>query len=57
MAKMILRLRHFQVLANLPGDELNDLPVAWNRRNFFRRTIHVNGVIAALTQKLAAVTF
>src|SRR5436309_1457269 len=46
-----------QVFANLPGGEFQYLVVARHRRNFSLRAIHVDGMVAALAQKLAAMTF
>src|ERR1035438_540969 len=48
--------RNIQVLANLACCELQNFAVAWHAGHLLFRTVHVNGVVAALAQELTAVT-
>src|ERR1035437_1403156 len=47
---------NIQVLANLACCELQNFAVAWHAGHLLLRTVHVNGVVAALAQELTAVT-
>jgi hypothetical protein len=45
-----------QVAADFAREKIIYLTVVWNRRRPLRRAVHVDRMIAALTEKLTAVT-
>jgi hypothetical protein len=50
-------MRNFQIFANFSRGKFDDFAMTRNGGNFFHGTIDINGVIAALAQQFAAVTF
>jgi hypothetical protein len=53
----VLRLRDLEITADLSGQKVIDLPVATNRGSTVRCAIYVNGVLTALSKKLATMLF
>jgi hypothetical protein len=49
--------RNFQIFANFSRGKFDDFAMTRNGGNFFHGTIDIDGVIAALAQQFAAVTF